>query len=149
MRSDSVSNLVILIGLATTGLAAASAPPAAGDLDWPPITAQTKPWSRWWWLGNIGTPQDFTTEMEKYAKAGLGGLEITPIYGVRGQEERFRSYLSPEWMRLFEHVLNEGKRLGLGIDMSTGTGWPFGGPWVTSDISARHVVTKRYTLKGG
>src|ERR1043165_3387492 len=110
----------------------------AGDLDWPAITSQTKPWSRWWWLGSIGTKQDFTTQMERYAKAGLGGLEITPIYGVRGEEKLFKDYLSPAWMDTLDHVLDEGKRLGLGIDMSTGTGWPFGGPWVTPDFSARH-----------
>ncbi len=93
--------------------ALASPAVAAGNLDWPEITAQTKPWSRWWWLGNIGTKQDFSSVMEKYAKAGLGGLEITPIYGVRGQEDRFRTYLSPEWMTLLDHVLDEGHRLGL------------------------------------
>ncbi|MEO6569358.1 MAG: glycoside hydrolase family 2 protein, partial [Opitutaceae bacterium] len=87
-------------------------PLSAADLDWPQITSQTKPWSRWWWLGNIGTKQDFTTEMEKYAKAGLGGLEITPIYGVRGEESRFTPYLSPAWMEQLDHVLDEGKRLG-------------------------------------
>jgi hypothetical protein len=119
------------------------------ELAWPEIAAQTKPWSRWWWLGSVGTRQDYTTEMEKYAKAGLGGLEITPIYGVRGQEKLFRQYLSPEWMSLLDHVLDEGQRLGLGIDMSTGTGWPFGGPWVTKDFAARHVVTKTYTVRGG
>src|SRR3954464_15304566 len=82
---------------------------AASDLDWPEITSQTKPWSRWWWLGNTGTEQDYTTQMERYAKAGLGGLEITPIYGVRGEENRFRSYLSPEWMKLLDHVLDQGE----------------------------------------
>ncbi len=33
--------------------------------------------------------------------------------------------------------------------MSTGTGWPFGGPWVTPDFAARSVVTKTFALKGG
>jgi hypothetical protein len=127
---------------------AASVAPAA-DVEWPEITSTTKPWSRWWWLGNIGTKQDFSVQMERYAKAGLGGLEITPIYGVRGQEKRFRDYLSPEWMSLLDHVLDEGQRLGLGIDMSTGTGWPFGGPWVTKDFAARHVVTRNFVVKGG
>src|SRR3954463_10608980 len=78
----------------------------ADDLTWPPITSQTKPWSRWWWLGNIGTKQDFTKQMERYAKAGLGGLEITPIYGVRGEQNRFRQYLSRDWMELLDHVLD-------------------------------------------
>jgi hypothetical protein len=128
-------------------LAAPSLP--ASELDWPEITSQTKPWSRWWWLGSIGTKQDFSSEMEKYAKAGLGGLEITPIYGVRGEEDRFRQYLSPQWMDLLDHVLDEAQRLGLGVDMATGNGWPFGGPWVDTRDAARHVVTKTYTVKGG
>lgn len=135
--------------LSVLSLALVAASLHAADLDWPQITSQTKPWSRWWWLGNIGTKQDFTSQMEKYAAAGLGGLEITPIYGVRGAESRFNNYLSPGWMNLFDHVLDEGQRLGLGIDMSTGTGWPFGGPWVTPDIAARTVVHKIYTVKGG
>ncbi|WP_342750902.1 glycoside hydrolase family 127 protein [Termitidicoccus mucosus] len=123
--------------------------PAASDLDWPEITSQTKPWTRWWWLGSIGTKEDFSSEMEKYAKAGLGGLEITPIYGVRGQEDRFRQYLSPQWMDLLDHVLDEAQRLDLGIDMATGNGWPFGGPWVDARDAARHIVTKTYTVKSG
>jgi hypothetical protein len=137
------------IGVAMLGLVLVNGIVAAGELDWPVISSQTKPWSRWWWLGNIGTKQDFTTQMERYARAGLGGLEITPIYGVRGEEKQFRTYLSPDWMDLLDHVLDEGQRLGLGIDMATGNGWPFGGPWVTPDFAARHVVTKTYTVAGG
>ena len=140
-----MKRLSCVLALLLVGLMSAR----AGDLDWPEITAQTKPWSRMWWLGNIGTKQDLTTQMEKFAKAGLGGLEVTPIYGVRGEESRFNNYLSPQWMTLLDHILDEGQRLGLGIDMSTGTGWPFGGPWVTPDFSARHVVTKRFSVRGG
>jgi hypothetical protein len=114
----------------------------AEDLDWPQITQTAKPWTRWWWLGSIGTKQEFTAEMKRYATAGLGGLEITPIYGVRGEEKRFKTYLSPEWVDVFEHVLDEGQRLGLGIDMATGNGWPFGGPWVTPDMACQTLVTK-------
>jgi hypothetical protein len=75
----------------------------------------------------------------------LGGLEITPIYGVKGAEDKFIDFLSPKWMEMFEYTLSEAKRLNLGIDMATGTGWPFGGPWVTDkdavNISLiKHIV---------
>ncbi|HWA28042.1 MAG TPA: glycosyl hydrolase [Lacunisphaera sp.] len=121
----------------------------AAEPAWPAITSQTKPWSRWWWLGNIGTEQDFTSEMEKYAAAGLGGLEVTPIYGVRGQEARFKPYLSPEWAKQLAFVIKEGKRLGLGIDMSTGTGWPFGGAQVTDTDAAKYLAHTTYTVAAG
>jgi glycosyl hydrolase family 106( putative alpha-L-rhamnosidase) len=122
-------------------------PPA--ELEWPKITNQTKPWSRWWWLGNILDRKDLSLELEKYQKAGLGGLEITPIYGVKGHENQFIDYLSPQWMEMLGHTLNEAGRLGLGIDMATGTGWPFGGPWVGADDACKNFVHKTYNLKSG
>lgn len=39
--------------------------------------------------GSISTEADLRTAMEHYAAADLGGLEITPIYGVRGYEDQF------------------------------------------------------------
>ena len=153
LRSPGLRHLLVLLSL-TSGLAsafgaAAPAAPAAGPLDWPAITSQTKPWSRWWWLASIGTDRDFTVEMEKYAQAGLGGLEITPIYGVRGEESRFVDYLSPAWVRRLEYVLREGKRLNLGIDMANGNGWPFGGPNVGDEDSARYVAHKVWKVAAG
>lgn len=116
---------------------------------WPPIRRETKPWTRWWWHGNAQTKEGITTEMEAYQKAGLGGLEITPIYGVRGYEDKFVDYLSPQWMELFLHTLKEAERLDVGIDMATGTGWPFGGPWVTDEDASKNLNYKVYEVRGG
>jgi hypothetical protein len=122
----------------------------AAETDWPTIESpQTKAWTRWWWHGNAVEAADLTAEMEKYAAAGIGGLEITPIYGVRGGEADFIPYLSPEWIDRFEHVLREADRLGMQIDMSTGTGWPFGGNWVDADTACRTLVLQTFELKGG
>src|SRR6478752_2594745 len=115
----------------------------------PTITRETKPWTRWWWHGNAQTKEGITAEMEAYQKAGLGGLEITPIYGVVGYEDKFVNYLSPEWMELFVHTLKEAERLDLGIDMATGTGWPFGGPWVSDEDACKNLNYKTYDVKGG
>jgi hypothetical protein len=121
----------------------------AEELSWPKVTNETKPWSRWWWLGSMVTEDGLRSEMEKYAAAGLGGLEITPIYGVRGKEDEFIQYLSPKWVDRFEFVLQQGKRLGLGIDMATGTGWPFGGPWVTPEDTCKYLAHKTFSVKAG
>jgi hypothetical protein len=137
----------MLAAIAGAGLWAATA--SAAEIEWPPISTQTKPWTRMWWLGNIGTDQDFTSELQKYAQAGLGGIEVTPIYGVKGEEDKFVQYLSPAWVGRFEHILREGKRLGLGVDMATGNGWPFGGPWVTPDIASKEMAFKVFTVRGG
>jgi hypothetical protein len=119
------------------------------ELSWPEIKKETKPWTRWWWMGSAVNKADLTGAMEDYKKAGLGGLEITPIYGVKGYENQFIKYLSPEWVKMLEYTLAEADRLGLGIDMATGTGWPFGGPWVTSDDACKDLSYKTFILKAG
>jgi hypothetical protein len=100
-------------------------------------------------MGSIVNKNDLTDQMEQYRKAGLGGLEITPIYGVKGYEDRFIDYLSPAWMDMLVHTLKEASRLDMGIDMATGNGWPFGGQWVGADNACRNVVHKTYTLTAG
>ncbi|HLZ85785.1 MAG TPA: glycosyl hydrolase, partial [Puia sp.] len=120
------------------------------QLQWPAITAQTKPWTRWWWMGSAVNRRDLTFNLEAYHRAGLGGLELTPIYGVKGYENQFVDYLSPQWMDLLSYTLQEAKRLDLGLDMSTGTGWPFGGgPLIDSTYACRELFVKSWTVPGG
>jgi hypothetical protein len=117
--------------------------------EWPAITHTTKPWTRWWWEGSAVTPQGLRYNLEKYQQAGLGGVEITPIYGIYGFENQFVNFLSPEWMKLLEHTLSEAKRLDMGVDLANGTGWPFGGPWVTDADASKTLFNKIWTLKKG
>ena len=119
------------------------------QVKWPAITQQTKPWTRWWWEGSAVDKPNLTATMQQYQQVGLGGLEITPIYGVKGAEDKFIDFLSPKWMEMLQYTLSEAKRLNLGIDMATGTGWPFGGPWVTDSDASKYIAYKTYTLNGG
>lgn len=122
---------------------------ASAALAWPRVTSQSKPWTRWWWLGNAVNRRDLSTALAQYERAGLGGLELTPIYGVRGEERRFIDFLSPEWVGMLEHTLREAHRLDLGVDMATGTGWPFGGPWIDAEDACKDLVSKTWELRGG
>ena len=133
--------------LATTGLSnltAAAAPFTA----WPTVTQANKPWTRWWWPGNAADNAGLTAQLTQFAAAGLGGVEITPIYGALGAEARYVDFLSPAWMQLLGHTGREAKRLGLGVDMATGTGWPFGGPWVTEADSNTKMILQNGRLAG-
>lgn len=116
---------------------------------WPAITATMRPWTRWWWQGSAVNTADLTANLDAYRAAGLGGVELTPIYGVRGGEAEFIPYLSPQWVQMLEYTLAESRRLGLGVDMSNGTGWPFGGPNVGYDDAAKYVARRHWTLRGG
>src|SRR5207249_3946961 len=92
---------------------------------------------------------NLTRLLEQYRAAGLGGVEICPIYGANGFEDRDIDYLSPQWMEMLAHTTVEARRLGLGVDMTTGTGWPFGGPGVSAEAASSRVILKSYSLAGG
>jgi hypothetical protein len=106
----------------------------AQDTNWPAIEREQKPWTRWWWLGSAVTEDGIRRELDAFAKAGIGGVEITPIYAVKG-ETRNISYLSPEWIRIISFTGAEAQRRGMGIDLTPGSGWRIGGPF----LDPKHV----------
>lgn len=117
--------------------------------DWYAPQPEDRPFVRWWWLGSAVDEAGITWNLEQFAEKGLGGVEITPIYGVQGNEAEDIEYLSPRWMEILGHTLAEADRLGLQIDMSNCTGWPFGGPQVTTAESACKLLVERRLLHGG
>lgn len=97
----------------------------------------TKPWAYWWWQGSAVNKADLRANLQKYAESGFGGLHIIPIYGVKGEEENFIHFLSPKWVEMVEFTVKEAEKLHLGIDMTLGTGWPFGGKDVKPENAAK------------
>lgn len=115
---------------------------------WPTALPEAKPGTRWWWLGSAVNEKDLTWNMQEYAKAGIGAVEITPLYGVKGNEKNELSFLSPAWMGALKYIQEEGSRDGLLIDMNNGTGWPFGGPEVPLSEAAAKLVCTDTTATG-
>jgi hypothetical protein len=107
--------------------------PSNAESVWPETTRECRPHAYWWWLGSAVDKANLTREMERYKEAGMGGVHIIPIYGAKGYEDKYIPYLSKTWMEMLNHVVSEGKRLDLNVDMTTGTGWCFGGPKVTQE----------------
>lgn len=116
---------------------------------YPPISSQQKIWSRWWWLGSAVDRENLTELLSAYRDAGIGGVEICPIYGAKGHEHRYIPYLSPQWMEMLAHTTAEAKRLGMGVDLTTGTGWPFGGPQVGDENASMSVTVARIAYAQG
>ena len=137
------------IGLLLMGITVAACSTQEQPVEWPQVTNETRPWTRWWWEGNIVRPMDLDSIMPLYREAGLGGLEITPIYGAHGYEDRFKDFLSPEWVDVFMYTLDKAKQLDLGIDLANASGWPFGGPWITAEDACKTLAYKVWHLKGG
>lgn len=115
----------------------------------PPARPEHKPYVRWWWLGSAVDAAGLDHNLAEFARKGIGGVEITPIYGVQGNEANDLVYLSPAWMEAYKHTVAQAAELGLQVDMNNGTGWPFGGPWVTTDRSAqKYILETRQLLPG-
>ena len=115
---------------------------------WPAASQEAKAGARWWWLGSAVDKKNIQWNMQEYAKAGIGSLEITPIYGVQGNKQNELSFLSTPWMEALKFSEQEGQKNGIAIDMSTGTGWPFGGSNVPLEEAACKAVFVDTTLTG-
>ncbi|WP_193213147.1 glycosyl hydrolase [Luteolibacter marinus] len=121
----------------------------AADTDWPEVTAEAKPWTRWWWLGSGVDEANLIRQLEGFSKAGIGGVEICPIYGAKGYEDRDLAFLSKPWTDAYAQTAREAARLGMGLDLTTGTGWPFGGPWVESKDASASLESVIAKASGG
>ena len=115
---------------------------------WPKPLPEAKAGTRWWWMGSAVDKENLWWNLSEYAKAGIGAVEITPLYGVQGNEKNELPFLSPEWMQALKDVQDISRRVGIEVDMNCGTGWPFGGPLVPVEEAACKALF-RDTVIGG
>ncbi|MDE6692791.1 MAG: glycosyl hydrolase family 2, partial [Muribaculaceae bacterium] len=116
---------------------------------WPAAAPEARPGTRWWWLGSAVDSLNIDWNIGEYARTGIGAVEITPIYGVQGNDANNIQYLSPEWMRQLRNVRDAAARNGVLVDMNQGTGWPFGGPEVSIDDAACKALFIIDTIPAG
>ena len=95
---------------------------------WPEVTREAKPWAYNWWMASAVDREGLEAQCAAMEEAGLGGFHVIPIYGAKGYEAKYLRYLSPEWMQAFKDAVEIGAKHGLGVDMTMGNGWCFGGP---------------------
>ncbi len=120
---------------------------SAVNTAWPEITTDSKPGVRWWWMGSAVDEKNLTWNLEELSKAGIGSVEITPIYGVQGNDANEIDFLSPKWMNMLKFTQLEAKRLKMQVDMNGATGWPFGGPQIDTEHAATKEFIQRYPVK--
>ncbi|MBQ6533973.1 MAG: hypothetical protein IJI37_02285, partial [Opitutales bacterium] len=96
-----------------------------------------KPWTWWWIFGNSATRADITANLEYMKEAGLGGVCVIPVRGKLGDEKNYVPLLSPKFMETLAFIQSEADRLSLGVDMTMGSGWPFGGPWIPESLAGK------------
>ncbi|VAX27660.1 hypothetical protein MNBD_IGNAVI01-1635, partial [hydrothermal vent metagenome] len=119
------------------------------DLSWPEVKPENKPGTYWWWMGSAVDKEGLTYNLDNLADAGIGNVHIIPIYGVKGEEKRYIDFLSPKWMKMLSYTVDKGGKLKMNVDMSTTTGWPFGGSHVTPQYAASKIEFEVMTVAGG
>ncbi|MDR7370095.1 glycosyl hydrolase [Flavobacterium aquidurense] len=114
---------------------------------WPKSTNINQPWARWWWMGSAVDKPNLKKSLIDFHNVGIGGVEITPIYGVKGEEKNFIDYLSPKWMEMLDYTIHVADSLHMQVDMVLGTGWPYGGSHITLPNAATKLIVEKYQLK--
>ena len=113
---------------------------AALAQQWPTPLPEAKAGTRWWWLGSAVDKPNLEWNLSEYARVGIGAVEITPLYGVQGNEKNELQFLSPQWMQALKDVQDISREKGIEVDMNCGTGWPFGGPLVPIEEAACKAI---------
>jgi len=96
---------------------------------------------RWWWFGPAATKPELERELRAMKEGGIGGFEVQPTYPL--QLDGNYSYLSQEFLEALRFTGEKAKELGLRMDLTLGSGWPFGGPHISiAQASGRLKVVR-------
>ena len=134
----------VVTGVFAFGAQAKTSAPSGRTDGWPAVTRETKPWVYNWWPGSAVDADGLEEQCRELSEKGFGGFHVIPIYGARGSEKNWKPLLSPEWIEAWNLAVRTARRYGLGVDLSMGSGWGFGGPWVgEQDAASSRIRVKR------
>ncbi|HEU5458320.1 MAG TPA: glycosyl hydrolase, partial [Terracidiphilus sp.] len=99
-----------------------------------------RPIMRWWWFGPSVTKPELRKELETMRGAGIGGVEIQPVYPLSPDDPAKGivnfPYLSPSFLGDVAFANSTAHALGLRVDITLGSGWPYGGPHTPLALAA-------------
>lgn len=142
-------------GLAALAALAAASAPAAQQARIADLQAQlaapptdSRPMVRWWWFGPAVEEGGIRREIAAMKAGGFGGFEVQPLYPLSlddpGRGIVNLTYLSDPFIAALRAADRAARAEGMRIDVTIGTGWPYGGPQVAaSDAAASIVMVER------
>src|SRR5579863_3485901 len=108
---------------------------------------------RWWWFGPAVEKQELKRELNVMRAAGIGGVEIQPVYPLELDDPAtgFHNapYLSDEFLGNIRFASETAKELGLRVDITLGSGWPYGGPHTPVTEAAGRLRVERAAIHTG
>ncbi|MBD3351111.1 MAG: hypothetical protein GF364_06460, partial [Candidatus Lokiarchaeota archaeon] len=112
-----------------------------------------QPFARWWWFGSAITEEELEYELNQMDKKHFGGVEIQPIYSALKEDalegKKLIEWLSPKWLKLVDFTIKTCKKLKIKVDLTFGSGWPFGGPHISKDMASSRLKSKKVSIWGG
>lgn len=91
-----------------------------------------KPLTRWWWFASDIKKQDIGSQLDWLKANGFGGVEVAWIYPLNRMKKDTVNltprleWLSNEWTGVVRYCKEYGDSLGLSVDFTFGSLWPFG-----------------------
>jgi hypothetical protein len=95
---------------------------------------------RWWWFGVAVEKPEILRELQQMKANGIGGAELAFVYPQvlddpsKGLQNL--PFLSPAMLDAVHYAQAQGHALGLRIDVTLCSGWPYGGPATTLEEAA-------------
>jgi len=108
---------------------------------------------RWWWFGPAVSMPELERELRTMKQAGIGGVEIQPVYPLALDDPAsgFHNspYLSDEFINDLRFASDTARALGLRFDVTLGSGWPFGGPHIPVTQAAGKLRVVQVSILSG
>ncbi|HKX32514.1 MAG TPA: glycosyl hydrolase [Blastocatellia bacterium] len=132
-----LKQLALLLLLAV-GVQAQTIDQVRSNFQRPPDDAKVM--MRWWWFGPSVAREQLELEMRRMKEGGIGGFEVQPVYPLSLDDpaHNFKNfkYLSPEFLESIGFTARKARELGLRMDLTLGSGWPYGGPFISLDLAS-------------
>lgn len=108
---------------------------------------------RWWWFGPSATKPELQRELEQMKAAGIGGVEIATLYPLALDDplSGFHNYnfVSDEHIDNLRFAAEQARRLGMRVDVTLSSGWPFGGPHIPVTQAAGELRVESVAAPAG
>jgi hypothetical protein len=115
--------------------------------------ATAKPYTRWWWFASLIKKDDIVRQLDWLKAHGFGGVEVAWVYPLNIERyKRFYTWItdeerkvvvprqawqSPEWSGIVAFAKDYAAKIGLGLDFTFGSAWPFGDSLVPAEDATK------------
>ena len=102
-----------------------------------------RPMMRWWWFGVAADKAEILRELQQMKNDGIGGVELAFVYPqvLDDPSEGLHndSFVSPAMLENVRYAQEQARKLRLRVDVTLGSGWPYGGKETTLDEAAHRL----------